>query len=60
MKNRANQLLQGLDEALLHAKGQKVLKTIIDSQSQTEMDEENDNEDTIDTEENPENKKGGK
>lgn len=47
MKNRANQILQGLDEALLHAKGQKVLKTITDSQSQKEFDEDSDNPDTI-------------
>jgi hypothetical protein len=43
LKSRANQILQALEEALLHAKGQKVLKTITDSQ----FDEDSDNPDTI-------------
>jgi hypothetical protein len=46
LKSRANQILQALEEALLHAKGQKVLKTITDSQ-QKEFDEDSDNPDTI-------------
>jgi hypothetical protein len=47
LKSRANQILQALEEALLHAKGQKILKTITDSQSQKEFDEDSDNPDTI-------------
>lgn len=43
MKSRANQILQALEEALLHAKGQKILKTITDLQ----FDEDSDNPDTI-------------
>jgi hypothetical protein len=45
--SRSNQILQGLEEALAHAKGDKVLKTVIDSQSQKDFDEDSDNPDTI-------------
>ena len=45
--SRSNQILQGLEEALAHAKGDKVLKTVIDSQSQKDFDEDSDNSDTI-------------
>jgi hypothetical protein len=45
--SRSNQILQGLEEALAHAKGDKVLKTVIDSQSKKEFDEDSDNPDTI-------------
>jgi hypothetical protein len=45
--SRSNQILQGLEEALAHARGDKVLKTVIDSQSQKDFDEDSDNPDTI-------------
>ena len=48
MRKPHNQrLLQGLEEALTHAKENKIVKTIIDSQSKKEFDEDSDNPDTI-------------
>lgn len=45
--SRAKEILEGLEEALLHAKSQKVLKTITDSESEKDFDEDIDNPDTI-------------